>query len=710
VLDPAASALLAETRRKPARLLLTGVAVLVATVFAAGTLLLSATLDAYVASRAVTTPTGAAAVVRSGDVAASTIAAVPGVASAVEFRTGVMAVTGAGTGTGWEVQSDPMTGPLSRLSHGPVAGSLPVRPDQVVIGRSTAERTGAGPGTRLTITGIDGTPVPVTVTAVAPVLWDGTDIVIAMPATVAALGGTTDQIDVAATPGTGEEQLAERIGAAVGDPGAVTTGAAQRATELATASSAATAVLLGVGVFAGLAVVAAAIVVASTFRIVLTQRRTQLALLRCIGARRGQLIGAVLAEAALSGLVAGLLGVAVAVAGGVGVLQMLAVLGGSDLPALAVSWPAMGACVAMAVGTTVVAALAPAAAAARIPPVAALGSAAAGETGAPDPRRRAVSACVLAAIAVVIGMLGAATGGIVIVAASGLVAFAAVVAAGPLLVVGLAATAGRLVARIGGAAGRLAVANSAQVPRRTAATISVLALGAGLTASLLVAIASGQADAQARVARQVPAAVAIRTDDPARLAATLRDDPQLVVHVGGSTVLVDPAPGVAPDRMRAAVDDAVRGQGAASVQYAADVRAELDSTIGIVRLIGLALVGMTLLVAIVGVGITLMLSVTERVRETGLLRALGLSRPGVRAMVAWEAALGGTGAAVLGTLVGVLYGLLGISVLGIGVGFTLDVLPQLVVLVVGVVAVSVLASVVPAVRAGRVSPIRALLD
>lgn len=70
-----------------------------------------------------------------------------------------------------------------------------------------------------------------------------------------------------------------------------------------------------------------------------------------------------------------------------------------------------------------------------------------------------------------------------------------------------------------------------------------------------------------------------------------------------------------------------------------------------------------------------MLSVTERTRETGLLRAVGLTRRGVRAMVAWEAALSGTGAAA-----------------------------------VGVVAVAVLAAVVPAARAGRVAPIRALQD
>ncbi|MEK6442944.1 ABC transporter permease [Pseudonocardia sp. T1-2H] len=55
---------------------------------------------------------------------------------------------------------------------------------------------------------------------------------------------------------------------------------------------------------------------------------------------------------------------------------------------------------------------------------------------------------------------------------------------------------------------------------------------------------------------------------------------------------------------------------------------------------------MTLLVAIVGVGVTLTLPVTERTRETGLLRAVGLTRGGVRAMVSREAALAGVAVAV----------------------------------------------------------------
>jgi putative ABC transport system permease protein len=720
----AAAVLLAETRRRPGRLLLTGLAITVATVFAAGTLLLSETLDEYVSSRAQETPAAAAAVVhpRAGAELAARVAGVPGVADVVEYRTAVLPVTGAGPGTRWGIRSDPMSGPLSRLSP-PIAGRLPATPDEVVVGQTTAQRTGIVPGAHLTVTGPSG-GVPVTVTGVVPLDWEGSNYVVATPRKLAALGGTVDAVDVLAAPGVGERALADRLATALGADAAVRTGSEQRRTELAEASAAAIAVLIGVGTFAVVAMVAAAIVVASTFRIVLTQRRTQLALLRCVGAGRRGIVTAVLAEAALSGLVAGVLGVTAALLLGQGVLALAVALGATGLPSLGVPWPGLVACLIVAVLATVVAAVAPALTASRIPPVAALGAAAAGETGAPPTGRRLALAGVLAALAAgsaVACVLAAAHSDdarallLVAVAASGLVAFAALVAAGPVLVRGLAATVGRAVAAVGRTPGRLATANALQVPRRTAATMAVLALGAGLTSALLVAVDSGQADAADRVARAVPAAVAVTVSDRAQAAAVvarLTAEPDLRVWADptsdGSTLLVDPTAGIAEPAVRGVVDRALAGSSGVTVQYASDLRAELESSITIMRAIGFGLVGMTLLVAVVGVGITLALSVAERVRETGLLRAVGLSRGGVRAMVAWEAVLGGIGAAAVGTVIGVLYGILGLHVLGIGKGFTVGVLPQLVGLIVGVVAVAAIASVAPAVKAGRVPPIQAL--
>jgi FtsX-like permease family protein len=136
------------------------------------------------------------------------------------------------------------------------------------------------------------------------------------------------------------------------------------------ASGSVSAVLIGVGVFAGLATVAAALIVASTYRIVLTRRRTQIALLRCVGARRGQVVRAVLAEAAVCGLVAGVLGVGLAVLGGYGLLGALWLSGVEDVPELVVPWPGMAGCLLLAVVVTLLAALAPALAASRDPRVA----------------------------------------------------------------------------------------------------------------------------------------------------------------------------------------------------------------------------------------------------------------------------------------------------------------------------------------------------
>ncbi len=704
MIGPVAGALLAETRRRPGRLLLTGLAVLVATVFAAGTLLLSETLRGYVAETTQMTPDGAAVVVRT-TVDPAVVAAVPGVAGVAAAGSTYLQ----GPGTLWEVTSDPMTGPLTRLPALD-GGTLPTRDDEVLAGRETAARTGLAPGAELTLVPADGPPITVTVSGIVALTWDQNDELVGRPGLFARAGGEAGQLDVAAAPGVDADALAARVGAAIGAPDAVRTGAEQRIVEAREASASVTAVLAGVGVFAGLALVAAAVVVASTFRIVLTQRRTQLALLRCVGAGRRQLIGAVLAEAALSGLVAGVLGAGAALLAGHGVLAATG-LAGIDPPELVVPWPGLAGCVLVAVVTTVLAAVAPAVAASRIPPVAALGSATAGESGAPRTARRLVLAgllAVLAALTAAGALLLTGELGLVLLAASGMVAFAAIVAAGPLLVRALAATVGRAVAAAG-PAGRLAVANAADVPRRTAATIAVLALGVGLTSALLVGLESTRADAEATLAGQFPTDIVVT--GPPGLAAALAATPGLVVvRSADGAVYVDPTPGTDDAAVRDAVAAAVADRPGVLVEYASDARADLESILLTLSLVGLGLVGMTMLVAVVGVAVTLTLSVTERARETGLLRAVGLTRRGVRAMVAWEAALSGTGAGLLGAGVGALYGALGLQVLGVGAGVVPGSAPTLAVLVVGVVGVAVLAATAPAIRAGRTPPIRALQD
>ena len=66
-----------------------------------------------------------------------------------------------------------------------------------------------------------------------------------------------------------------------------------------------------------------------------------------------------------------------------------------------------------------------------------------------------------------------------------------------------------------------------------------------------------------------------------------------------------------------------------------------------------ALLAMAVVIAIFGIVLTLALSVFERTREIGLLRAVGLSRSAVRAMIRWEAIV----VALIGALVGLVLGL-----------------------------------------------------
>ncbi len=700
-MNPATRAALAGARRSPRRLLLTGLAVLVATVFAAGAVILTATLRGEVTGSLSSVPAGAAYSLETGgpsdgaDPAAvvDRLRAVPGVDAVSESRSGPSSVEAGAASGSWTLSTDPMTGPLSTLDP-LTAGRLPSGPGEVLVGAGTAERTGLAPGA---LVGIGGRTL--TVTGVVPLRSGNGDALVVPdgdPAATALYGG---RIAVAGSPDPAAL-------AAVPGVGAVATADEQRDADLASASASADALLAGLSVFVGLALVAAAVVVASTFRIVLARRTRELALLRCVGASRGQVARSVLAEAVLTGVVAGAGGAALAVAGGWAVSAVVGATG-TEVPELVVPWGRLAGCVLLAVVVTVLAALSPALAAGRTPPVVALGAADA--TGARGPRVRVrvtlaalalLAAGALAALAV---ELGDALTGTALAALSGMSVFAALVVAGPFVVSGAAALLAPLVARW--APGRIAVGNARRMSRRTAAMTTVLSLGVGLTAALLVAVAGASADARASIDRNYPADVVVFPGtvdrDTDALAARLDAAPELTARVSDGIVLVDPAPGADPVAVRSAV---ARGAGDASAAFVADMREQTERAVGAVRGIGLGLVGVTLLVAVVGVGVTLALSVSERTREIALLRTLGLSRAASRRAVAAEAALAGAVAAVLAVVIGGAYGVLALAATGIGAPTSGIPLGQLAALAAAVVAVAVAASVGPVRRAGRIEP------
>lgn len=127
------------------------------------------------------------------------------------------------------------------------------------------------------------------------------------------------------------------------------------------------------------------------------------------------------------------------------------------------------------------------------------------------------------------------------------------------------------------------------------------------------------------------------------------------------------------------------------------------------RLVGLVyvLLGLAVLIALIGIVNTLMLSVFERTREIGLLRAVGMKRPQVRAMVRSESVI----LSVFGALVGIVIGTgLGIAFVKAVSGITVIAVPgqRLVIFLVLAGVLGLVAATWPARRAARLDVLRAI--
>lgn len=147
-----------------------------------------------------------------------------------------------------------------------------------------------------------------------------------------------------------------------------------------------------------------------------------------------------------------------------------------------------------------------------------------------------------------------------------------------------------------------------------------------------------------------------------------------------------------------------------SIQGAAAERAQFQQVIDTLLAIVIGLLGVAVVIAVVGVANTLSLSVLERRRESATLRAIGLSRRQLRLTLAIEGLLIAGVGAVLGAVLGMLYGWAGsATVLGTVADVSLVVPWRDMTLVVLVALVAgLLASVLPGRAAARTSPVAAL--
>ena len=118
------------------------------------------------------------------------------------------------------------------------------------------------------------------------------------------------------------------------------------------------------------------------------------------------------------------------------------------------------------------------------------------------------------------------------------------------------------------------------------------------------------------------------------------------------------------------------------------------------------LLALSVIVSIFGIVNTLVLTVFERTRELGMLRAIGMTRRQVRRMIRHESVITALIGGVLGIILGVVLGALLIA----RVDFIEFSLPtgQIIVFAIATIVVGILAAIFPARRAAKLDPLKAL--
>ncbi len=573
-------------------------------------------------------------------------------------------------------------------------------------------------------------------------------------------------------------------------------------------------------VFAVIALFVGTFIIYNTFSILVAQRTREMALLRAVGASRRQVLGSVLLEAALIGLVASLLGVVAGIGMAVALKGLMSAIG-FEIPSggLVLTSATVINSVIVGLVVAVVAAWYPARRASKVPPIAAMRDVAVERTGT-SWRRMAVGVVLTAggAAALLYGLFANLDNPLAPVALGAVFIFIGVAVLGPVIARPVSRALGAPLPSLRGVTGRLARDNATRNPRRTAATAAALMIGVALVGLVTILAASTTASIESIVddtltgdfvvdsggfgfgglnpavaARlnelpEVEAASAIRVGyariagedrglaaiDPATaeqvfdlgvldggldaldedgialhrevaeeeglavgdelpaqfidtgeqnltVAATYEEDQFVGDYLVGyplfernfadqldGQIYVLTADGVSPGQARAAIESVTDDFPNAEVQDNEEFKeAQTDQFRPILALI-YALLLLSVVIALFGIANTLALSIFERTRELGLLRAVGMTRAQLRSAVRWESVIIALLGTFLGLVIGLFFGWAVVEALSDeGLQFRVPV-GQLVVVCVIAALAGVIAAVVPGIRASRLDVLRAV--
>ncbi|MFE5675128.1 ABC transporter permease [Streptomyces erythrochromogenes] len=500
-----------------ARLLMTVLAVTLGVAFVSGTLVFTDTLKKSLSGQSAKSYEGIAVSVTSygqgrneqgekegepglGQQTLDKIKALPGVdtvSGRVSGFAGVGDENGKLIGSGWSNQGANYTpvkdGKDPRYAFAQGAG--PAKADEVALDKATADKGNYKVGDKVRV----ATNGPVKEYSLAGVFTTedgavqaGGSLVLFETKVAQELylkPGYFQELSVGAKNGTSAEKLLADIKPLVDKNAKAQTGAAlaaEQAKQIEKGLSNLSTMLL---VFAGISLFVGIFLIYNTFTMLVTQRTKELALLRAVGANRGQVMRSVLSEA----LVVGVLSAAVGLLSGIGLaIGIRSVIGslGAKLPggALVIAPGTVTAALVIGVVVTTVAAVLPAWRTGRIAPVAAMGSAHLPATSKSLLVRNILGSIIsLGGIGLV--FLGVSTGGNsgrMTMGAGAFFMLIGVIVLLPLLSKPVIGSVRPLLQKVFGVPGKLAAQNAVRNPRRTAVTAASLAIGLTLVTTLSV--------------------------------------------------------------------------------------------------------------------------------------------------------------------------------------------------------------------------------